>query len=447
MISARLAAARVLVAVERGRTTLAAEVDRAREDVGVRDRSLFLEIVAGTLRWQNELDAALQAVSKRPIAQLDVHARAVLRIGAYQLRHLDRVPVHAIVHESVEDVRTLGHPRAAGFVNAVLRSLSRLAHLPLPARPMQGDDRDAARAYLSVTLSHPEWLVARWLERYGFEAALSWCRFNNAPPDLVVRSARGLSGDRLLAALRAVEAAAQPARFVRDAVQVPAGSLGRLGAAWRDDLVVQEETSQIVAQAVGARPGHSVLDLCASPGAKTAILGRSLERNGVLVASDHRPARVALLSATLRRTATTAAVVRLDATHPLPFRQTFDRVLVDAPCSGLGVLRRDPDLKWSRRPDDLPALAAVQFDMLSHAAAVVRPGGHLVYATCSSEPEENEHIVDRFLAAHSAFELLRTDPGPAVADAGVLIDERGFLRTLPFLHGLDAFFAATLRRR
>jgi 16S rRNA (cytosine967-C5)-methyltransferase len=228
---------------------------------------------------------------------------------------------------------------------------------------------------------------------------------------------------------------------------LPAGSLDRLSAVRRDLLAVQEEASQIVAHAVGARPRERVLDLCAAPGGKTAVMAADMGGEGVLVASDFRAGRVALLESTLRRAQVDVALVALDATRPLPFGAVFDRVLVDAPCSGLGILRRDPDLKWSRRPEDLAALADAQGAMLTHAARAVRPGGRLIYATCSSEPEENDDVVARFLGAHAGFTLGRTDPGPSVDYAERLIDERGFLRTLPHLHGLDAFFAATLQRQ
>ena len=445
MTTARLAAARVLVAVERGRTTLAAEVDAARGGVAVKDRGLLLELAAGTLRWQNELDACLQVVSERPLARLEPDVRAVLRLGVYQLRHLDRVPVHAVVHEAVETVKRLGQARASGFVNAVLRSLSRRGEIPLPPRPTDETNHAAVMAYLSVTLSHPEWLAARWLSRYGFAATERWCQFNNTPPDLTVRPLRQADdGDGLLAELRAESIDARPATFVRGASVLPAGSLGRLDAAQRDLLAVQEEASQIVAHAVLVQPGDRVLDLCAAPGGKTAMLSAAMRGDGLLVASDHRPGRVALLGSTLRRAGVDAAVLALDATRPLPFGPVFDRVLIDAPCSGLGIVRRDPDLKWSRRPDDLQRFADAQIEMLSHAAGVVRPGGRLIYATCSSEPEENDLVVDRFLSQQSGFTLVRTNPGPAVDHGDTLIDDRGFLRTLPHQHGLDAFFAATV---
>jgi 16S rRNA (cytosine967-C5)-methyltransferase len=449
MTSARLAAVKVLAAVERGRTTLAGEMDRARPEIATgRDRSLFFEIVAGTLRWRSELDEVLARCSNRPLAGLDANVRAIVRLGAYQLRHLDRVPVHAVVHESVELARALGHPRASGFVNAVLRTLWRdRARLALPERPPSAEDAAASRAYLSVTLSHPAWLIDRWLARYPFDAVERWCQFNNAPPDVTIRPIGDLTPDGLRRALEAAGVAAMPARFVSDAMLLLPGTLTRLPPALRASVVIQEEASQIVAHAVGARPGERVLDVCAAPGGKTVLLAAAMGGSGMLVAGDVRPARVRLLSSTLARARIAAPILQLDALGPLPFDASFDRVFVDVPCSGLGTLRRDPDLKWSRQPDDLPRFAEAELHILANAARAVRPGGALIYATCSSEPQENDEVVDRFLDGQPDFAEQPVRLGPAVGNATALVDRRGRLRTLPFRDDLDAFFAAAFLRK
>ena len=447
MNPARLAAVRALTAIEHGGTTLANEMERARRRVDdVRDRGLLLEIVAGVERWRAQLDFLIDHVSRRPVADLDAVVRAVLRAAAYQLRHLERVPAHAIVDESVDTVRRLGHASAAGFVNAVLRALDRLpTDGVLPGAPADIDDRAALLEYLTVTQSHPEWLVRRWIDRYGPRPAADWCAFNNGMPELTLRPLRGHDVDSLTRALDEYGVHAEPARFVDDAVRVAAGALGRLPGPVRAMFMVQEEASQLVARAVGAAPGERVLDTCAAPGGKTIVLGASMRGAGLLVAADRRPARVALLRSILHESETRAVVVTIDATQPLPFGAVFDRVLVDAPCSGLGTIRRDPDVKWSRTVDDLARFAAVQKRMLQHAAAVVVPGGQLVYATCSSEPDENDAVVDAFLAERDDFQE-QPIVLPGVRAAETLVGPDGRLRTLPFRHALDAFFAARLRR-
>jgi 16S rRNA (cytosine967-C5)-methyltransferase len=446
MTPARRAAVGALQTIERGETTMAAEMDRARRGIeAARDRGLLLEIVAGTLRWRNRLDFVLEHASRRPVAALNPDVRAVLRAGAYQLLHLERVPAHAIVHESVAIVRALGRPRAAGFVNGVLRAVARRPP-PLPPPPDDERDRAAALRYLTVTLSHPGWLAARWLDRHGFAAARAWCEFNNQSPELTVRSVAGLDRDELREALRAAGVEAAPATYLTDSLRLPAGALGRLPADLRAAVMVQEEASQIVAHAVGARPSDRVLDACAAPGGKTIVIGSDLAGRGLLVAADRRPGRVSLLRATLEQTHTRASVVTLDATRPLPFGAAFDRVLIDVPCSGLGTVRRDPDVKWSRTPDDFGRFAAVQLAIGRHAADAVAPGGALIYATCSSEPEENEELVARLLAERPAFTREPARPDAHVLHAEQLVDAEGYLRTLPFAHGLDGFFAARLRR-
>ncbi|HET9267182.1 MAG TPA: 16S rRNA (cytosine(967)-C(5))-methyltransferase RsmB [Vicinamibacterales bacterium] len=441
MTPARLAAARVLIAVERGRTSLAAEVERARTDVAEsRERGLLLEIAAGVLRWQRALDVCLTACSKRPIADLEPGVRAVLRSGAYQLLHLDRIPAHAVVHEAVNTVRVLGQARAAGFVNAVLRALTRKRDSMLPSRthPL---------AYLGVTLSHPDWLVARWLDRYGFDATEAWCKFNNESADVAVRPVPGLSVDALMAKLATAGIGAHRGVLVADCLRLPAGSLGRLDSETRASLIIQEEASQLVAHSVAAGPDERVLDVCAAPGGKSVVMAHGMEGRGLLVSADLRPNRVAMLKATIARFDVHARVVAADAMAPLPFGAAFDRVLIDVPCSGLGTLRRDPDLKWSRTEADLPRLAADAGRMLAHAADAVREGGLLVYATCSSEPEENEAVVAAFLQDRPQFTLERPAPVASVPALDRVIDPAGYLRTLPFRDGLDAFFAAALRHR
>lgn len=451
MTNVRVAAAEVLLRLMQGRTTLSAEVEGARADISDRrDRGLLVELTSGVLRWQNELDALLASASQRAVSTIDPHALAVLRLGAYQIRHLDRVPDHAVVNESVDAVRAIGAPKAAGFVNAVLRSLIRRGPtLSLPKRPKAGTPDDNWLPYLSISLSHPAWLVRRWLARYGAERTEAWCRFNNDAPEITVRPIWPVTAAAWLERAKAAGVDATLAPHVADAVRLAPGSLGRLPDELRAEIAVQDEGSQLVAHYAAARPGEKVLDVCASPGGKTVVLAADLagavpNDGSLLVAGDRRPGRISLLADTVRRSGRHVPIVALDALGPLPFGPVFDCVLLDAPCSGLGTLRRDPDLKWSRREHDLARLAADQAAMLAAAADLVRPGGRLVYATCSSEPDENQAVVARFLDTDRRFG--RSTP-PTVGSAGNLVTADGDLVTEPFRHQLDAFFAATLVRR
>jgi 16S rRNA (cytosine967-C5)-methyltransferase len=331
-------------------------------------------------------------------------------------------------------------------VNAVLRStLRQRSTLPLPPRPQPPGDRAAALAYLGVTHSHPDWLVGRWLDRYGFDAAERWVQFNNTTPPLTLRinSLRATRQDAV-AALAADDVETEPARYAPGGLVVTSGN--PLRRPMDGTVFVQDEASQLIACVVDARPGDRVLDLCASPGGKTTAMAADVSGSGTIVATDVRPKRLALLRETVRLSgAAHVAIVRVGATGWLPFAARFDRVLVDAPCSGLGTVRRDPDIRWRRREAELAGLARDQIALLSRAAEVVRPGGRLVYATCSSEPEENEGVVDAFLGAHGELALrdLRKDDNRLVTP---FLDDRGFFRTSPAAHGLEAFFAAVLIR-
>jgi 16S rRNA (cytosine967-C5)-methyltransferase len=447
MTSVRCAAARALQAVEDGHATLATVLDRERARIADdRDRGLLGEITTGALRWQAELDAVLVHASGRALDAIDPTVRAVLRVGAYQLLHLDRVPAHAVIDEAVESTRTLGHPRAAGFVNAVLRTIQRgPTAKALPPRPAPSAGGPEQRAYLATTLSHPSWLVERWIARYGFEAAEAWCRFNNTPPSVTVRAASASDTARVLEALEAAQVGATAAR-ARDAMTLPPGALGRLHAPLRERIVIQDDASQLVAHVVGAQPGMRCLDMCAAPGGKTDVMWRDMGQAGVLIASDRRPGRVRLLRTTLRRAGVPERIAVLDATQPLPFDAVFDRVLVDAPCSGLGTIRRDPDLKWRRKEVDFVGFARTQHLMLRHAGDAVRRGGRLVYATCSSEPDENEAVVEAFLESDRRFVAQSAATVGENQGVATFVDGTGFFRTLPFRDGLDAFFAAVLVR-
>ena len=446
---ARVAAYEILSAVEAGRAdlsdALAATRATLRDD---RDKALAAEIAIGVQRWRAALDYLIAHFAKRPTQRLDREVLEVLRLSAYQLLHLTRVPAAAIVDDAVDLTGRLGKRSASGLVNAVLRAISRQSHAPpLPPRPGDPDDRQRALEYLGVTLSHPEWLVSRWYDTYGFDATETWLRFNNAPAPVTLR-ANPLRNtpQELIERLRKGEVVAHSARFAPDALIVAEGHPLRgdgLDAGW---FVVQDEASQLVALLAGSEPGALVLDACASPGGKTTALAAGMQGRGLLVACDIRDRRMDLLRRTVAASgATNVRLTQADLLRPLPFARAFDCVFVDAPCSGLGTLRRDPDIKWRRQEDELRALAAAQLEMLRNAAAAVAPGGRLIYATCSSERDENESVVDAFLAGAADFSPVDLATSTLVPPA--VINERGHLRTYPHVHGLEAFFGAVFARR
>jgi len=439
---ARIAAYDTVLAVNAGKSDLPAALHRARQPLNDdRDRALAGEIAAGTLRWQGASDHVIAAFAARPTAKLDREILAILRISIFQLLHLDRVPASAVVDDAVELARRAGKKSAAGFVNALLRRVSReRATLPLPAAP--------AIDVLSITLSHPRWLAERWLNRHGEEAAVAWARFNNQPAPLTLRvNTLKATRDELIASLAGAGVTAEPAKYAGDALIVTGGNPLLTPLAHTGAFVVQDEASQLVGDFVGASPGERIFDACASPGGKTTQMAAATAGSGSIVAADVRDKRIALLRRTVQESgATNVHLVQANARVAAMVPGSFDAVLLDAPCSGLGTIRRDPDIRWRRGERDLPSLAEAQSQMLAELTQLVRPGGRLIYSTCSSEPEENEEVVAGFLAGDQDFVRrapVRFETGPLRH----LLESDGSLRTLPFRHGLEAFYAASLVRR
>ena len=426
---------------------LPAALLRARTSLSdERDRALAAEIIAGTLRWQRSLDHLVEHFAQRDLSRVDGDVLIILRFSLYQLLHLDRVPASAVVDDAVDLTRGARKQSAAGFVNAVLRSTLRNRHrLPLPPRPDDLSDRRAATAYLGITHSHPDWLVSRWLTRYGFHNAEKWVQFDNETPALTIRANRlHVTREQLAASLAREAIETGVTSYAPDGLVIRSGNPLRL--ADRRSFVVQDEASQLVPLVVDVRPGMRVLDLCASPGGKATAMAAAAAATGLVVASDVRPRRIRTLAETVRMLdAPNIRVLQVPATGPLPFAPLFDRILVDAPCSGLGTIRRDPDIRWRRSEDELTTMSNRQLELLRRAATALAPGGRLVYATCSSEPEENETVIERFLEHEPVFALVDLRGASPLLDP--FIDNRGMLHTLPFAHGLEAFFAAALVRR
>lgn len=450
---AREAAFRALRALRSSRVDLGAALARAREPLtDIRDRALSTELVVGTLRWRNAIDYQLQLRSSKPLARLDADVLDVLRIAAHQICYLQRVPVSAVVNDAVGLVKAVGFRSAAGFANAVLRRLAREREaLTWPTRPPAdvAANRPALAEHLSIVHSHPAWLVERWLGRYGVGETETWLAFNNRPPALTLGVNR-LYGTREDAAARLLAEGVEttPTTVAPYGLIVTAGHV--IGSdAYKDGaFVIQDEASQVIPELVAAANGQRVLDACASPGGKTIALAAQVAPSGLVLATDVRSRRMNLLAATLRRCRVPQVyMVHIPASAGLPFQPaSFDRVLVDAPCSGLGTIRRDPDIRWRRQPADLSGLGASQLDLLKRLAPLVAPRGRLIYSTCSTEPEENEDVVARFLAAAPEFSAMPVVTLPSLGPSiHAMATPAGYLRTSPKFR-LEGFFGAVLER-
>ena len=400
----------------------------AGDALAANDRALATELVYGTLVWQGRLDHFLRRLLHEPLERLDPPVRAALRLGLYQLRVLDRVPAYAAVDSSVR----LAGRRASGLVNAVLRRATREDEPALPDDPI---DR------LAIEWSHPRWLVERWVRELGVEEAAALLEANTQAPHVAIRpNPRRTTSDALRSTLAASGIETRPSDVVDGALVVDARA-ARLRdlPAWRDGLFAfQGEASQLVARLVEVTPEARVLDACAAPGGKTLAIAERLAAGRPIVAFDRNRTGLARLAREAARLGVEAVVAEADARRP-PTACAFESVLLDAPCSGLGTLRRHPEVKWRRRTEDVVRLAALQREMIMGVAPLVRPGGVLVYAVCTRTKDETTDVVDALRAAHPRFVV-----EPA---AGPCVDSDGFLRTAPHRHGLDGFFAARLRAR
>jgi 16S rRNA (cytosine967-C5)-methyltransferase len=386
---ARRRALAVTLDIERGRP-LAARLERAVAGLAdPRDRALVHELALGTLRLRGWLDHVLAGVSHRPLRGLKPGVREALRLGAYQLLFL-RVPKHAAVSESVELARA-AEPRAAGFANAILRRLER------DGAPAEPDASADSLAWLRSAGSLPDWLAQRWLARLGTERAVARARAALVAPDTFVRlnpAAPGARAELEAAGVELLPAAVPGAFCARGAPLAPLVERGL--------VYVQDQGSQLVGR-LAAGEGL-LLDACAAPGGKALLLSDLAEGGATrVVAAEASPSRLAVLKRIVRRWgAVRVREIGADALQP-PFRRAFDSVLLDAPCSGLGTLARNPDIRWRLAPEDVARHAARQAALLESVARYVRPGGRLVYATCSLEPEETHAVVDGFLAASPEF--------------------------------------------
>lgn len=436
---ARTTAFDILLRVEREQAYAADLLHSAQyEKLSSADHGLATEIVMGVLRWQSLLDLELARFSSQKLEKLDTEVLVSLRMAAFQLMFLDRVPARAAVHESVELVKRARKRSAAPFVNALLRKITTRVEVSAVFEAKE-DIPDLARRF-----AHPLWIVERWEHAYGWNKVQQIVRANQQVPTTAIRLTN--TDDRV--ALEAEGIRVRSGQFLKQAALVESGDVSRSKMFRAGRVAIQDEGSQLVAQLIEG--GRQILDCCAAPGGKTRIMA---ERNPAasITAVEIHPHRARLLRKLVGKER--IAVVAGDA-RQLPLRGQFDRILVDVPCSGTGTLSRNPEIKWRLKPDDLLDLQARQIAILHSAMANLTPGGTLVYSTCSLEREENQDVVAAALASASGFQVLdirsrleelRSESELIWADLDSLV-EGPFLRTLPGVHPCDGFFAAILSK-
>ena len=404
-----------------------------------RDTQLAMAMVYGVLRWQGYLDQVIAGFSSHPLAKMKPLTRVALRVGTYQLLFMDRVPVSAAINETVQALKAAGQPKwLTGFANGVLRSLAR-----------NEDSLLSPASREALFLSHPTWLVSRWRERYGDAATEAICRANNEQPPLVLRvNSRRTRRDVYLRLLAEAGIEAMAGTYAPDAVRLDGyrGAIATLPGYAEGFFQVQDEAAQLATLLLGELGAKRYLDGCAGLGGKTSHLAQLLPPGGEVVAVEPHAGRRKLLGENLTRLGLHATLFpgelqAFASENP----EKFQGVLIDAPCSGLGVVGRQPDIRWQRKEADLSRYAARQCALLDQSAELLVNGGALVYATCSTEPEENDEVVTGFLVAHPDFSVVdakRFLPTPAQS----LVDSHGCLRTLPH-QGLDGFSAVRMEKK
>lgn len=417
------------------------EAFRSQSDLDERDRAFISHLVQGVLRWRLRLDWGIRQVSSLPIGKIDPPVLNILRLALYQILFMDRVPESAAVDEAVNQAKSRGR-HIGSFVNGVLRNLCRQKEgLSLP------DRNSDPILYLSVCHSYPAWLVRKWVADWGAEWTEGLLSAGNRVPGLTLR-ANTLKTDRssLIRRLAEEGVAAKPASYSPVGVLVEGfrGRVDRLSCYREGFFQVQDEAAQIPSLLLDPGHGDRVLDVCAGLGGKTTHLAERAGDRGWIVSLDIRFRRLlSLAENSLRLGIANVSPVAANAAEGLSglFRCEFDRILVDAPCSGLGVVSRHPDVKWNRKEEDLSRLASMQGAILKESISVLRRGGRMLYVTCTLSREENEGVVEAFLADHRDVDL-ESLRHRAPEWAGDLIDEKGFFRTFPHVHGMDGFFGA-----
>ncbi|WP_372682280.1 16S rRNA (cytosine(967)-C(5))-methyltransferase RsmB [Desulfosarcina sp.] len=445
----RAASLAVLNRLDAGKATLDAVLDDAAPmlaGLSHRDRALFNQLVYGVLRWRLRLDAVIAAHAERPLKKISPPILNILRLGLFQILFMDRIPASAAVNTAVNLARARKASNATGFVNALLRNALRD-----PQRFCVPDALDSPVDHIALTHAFPHWLVSRWIDRMGLAQTDRLCAAMNTIPPITLRC-NGLKND--LAEL--VKALSDQTEVIEIVDTVPGGvnlirprlPIPKMRAFVDGRFSVQDGAAQLVSLLLAPQPGETVLDACAGLGGKATHLAQLMDNRGAIVAMDNVNEKLARLKNDAQRLGLSIIHTRrTDLNQPLALETLprFDRILLDAPCSGLGVLRRNPDAKWSSQPSDISRLAKQQARFLDHLAPLVKKNGILVFAVCSMEPEENEGVIKPFLKNHTNFAITGA---PCMEEKTVLpfLGADGFFRTAPHIDQLDGFFAARLQR-
>ncbi len=447
----RVTAVNILISLESGRRTLDDLVDTLLTRQAIpekRDRALATTLLYGVLRHRMTLDWVIRQLSSTAFEKIDPVVLSILRTGLYQILFLDRVPDYAAVDSSVRMVKKMAGPRLGNYVNGVLRAATRKRDaLDFPDR-----SADPVK-WLSVTRSFPEWMLQRWMKRYGLADTIRYCEMTNRIPAITLRvNTLKTVYARAREAIGREAAHVEDGRFAPDAISLssPKDSIDVLESFVSGWFQVQGEAAQLVCLLLDPQPKERVLDACAGLGGKTGYIAQLMENCGKVVATDSDKRKLGLLAGEMDRLGASIVETRqvdwLKKPSTIPLTEKFDRVLADCPCSGMGVLRRNPDIKWSASVKDFSRYQKNQVRFLSVLADYVRTDGFLIYVVCSTEPEENERVIERFLDNRRDFYVDRKFGGRE-GRLRPFINDTGYFKTSIYPHDLDGFFGVRLKKK
>ncbi|MEJ2101384.1 MAG: 16S rRNA (cytosine(967)-C(5))-methyltransferase RsmB [Desulfobacterales bacterium] len=449
MADARNTSLTVLNRLEKGHQTLDSILDdmpRNSDNLSRRDRSLFNALTYGVLRWRGRLDYIISHFSNTPLQRIEPVILNILRLGLFQIIYLDRIPDSAAVNTSVELSKQAGLSRASGFVNALLRR----AALNISTFNFPAFEADPL-TFLTADQSLPTWLAHRWLNRFSQQALMRLCDTINSVPPLTIRTNTLKTKRRqLISTLEQAVERIEPTPIAPDGLSLinPNQSIADFAAFKNGWFQVQDEAAQLVSLLLNPQPGESVLDACAGLGGKTGHIAQLMHNSGKITAMDKDQSKLKKLDLEMQRLGVSIVhrcCFDLDYPPEKSRQALFDRILLDAPCSGLGVLRRNPDIKWNSTEKSLRRHAEKQKRFLDYLATLVKPNGILVYSVCSIEPEENESVMNAFLKKHPEF-VIDTKWEKLPERVASLFESVNWITTLPVLNNMDGFFIARLKR-
>ena len=446
---ARKTALYILNSLDKGNKTLDSILETFSDKTDLlskRDRSLLNALVYGVIRWRGRLDYIIGHFSNTPLTRINPKVLNIIRIGLFQIIYLSRIPVSAAVNTSVELAKSSAAPWVIGFVNAILRNAAK----KFEAVPFPDPKKDPVSA-IAAQSSFPKWLIKRWLHRYGQKETAQLCDAVNAVPPITIRTnTLKTTRDNLLNSLKKEVEKIECTTYSPDGISFfnPNSSIPEIKSFKDGWFVVQDEAAQLITLLLDVRPGDTVLDACAGLGGKTGHIAQIMKNQGTIFAIDKDESKLSRLVSEMKRlgiSIITPLTCNLEKPLDIKGVKLFDRILLDAPCSGMGVIRRNPDIKWTTSKKNLNYYKKKQLLFLKNLACLVKPSGILVYAVCSTEPEENEEVINNFLNKHTEFAIKNICDVQSFNHSYV-VEGKIFLKTSPIHNNMDGFFAVCLQK-